>query len=277
MLGLIVLSYRCYGLPWKGALGLMPIALLWPPTAHAIGTVSIVWLAGIAMAYHFRKTRPLLSGIGIGIASATKYWAGLVMMIFLLKRRWAAVLGFASLWMVMLAIVLALNSKAIPRHFEVLRQTSAAIIQRTDNQAPIVASYRHAGWIGVGLIVVLFALIILFNRQSFLEPQPSTRAWILLSYCAVVILPTAYSPALLLQVPAIGFLLSARKIATTLLVLYCIIIPCIYTAGGEEAAFPMASVSIAIGLGFIVDALPIKALQKQWGSGLGLKEAFHHP
>jgi uncharacterized membrane protein len=234
-------------------------------------------LFGIALAYHFRKTRPLLSGVCIGIASATKYWAGLVLIPFLLKRKWTAVLGFISVWVVGLATVTIMNSRAIPRHLEVLRETSAAIIHRTDNQAPLVAVYRHAGWIGVVLLFLFFALIVLANRDCFLGRKASSRAWMLLSYFSVALLPTAYVYALMPLAPVIVFLVCRNKIATTLIALYCILVPCIYTAGGDVAVLPMASVSIAIGLGFLVDVFPVKAIQKKIGSSFGIKEVFDHP
>jgi len=266
MLGLIVLSFRFYGLSWKKALGLMPPTLLWPPTPFALGQVTILWLFFLALAYYFRKSQFCLSGVSIGLASATKFWAGIVMVIFVVKRKWTAVLGFLSIWIVMLAAVAILNSAAIPRYFVVSRQVSAGIIQRTDNQSPIVASYRYGGWIGVVLIALLFSVIVLVNRHHFYAwtTFPSTRAWMISSYFSVALLPTSYIYALIALLPVIGFLLWERKIATTILALGAILVPSIYVQGGDESVLPIASVTVLIGLAFILDVLPFKLFQKKW-------------
>jgi hypothetical protein len=266
MLGLMVLSFRFYGLSWKAALGSMPLTLLWPPTPFAIGQVTVLWLFFLAMAYYFRKRQLCLSGVSIGLASATKLWAGIVMVIFLMRRKWTAALGFLVIWIVMLAAVAILNSAAIPRYLVVSRQVSSGVIQRIDNQAPIVASYRYGGRVGVILIVLLFSLIVLLNRHYLYawKTFPSTRAWMICSYFAVALLPTSHIYALIPLLPVIIFLLGERNIVTTVLALYAILIPAIYVQGGEQSVVPISSVSIAIGLGFILDVLPFKLFQKKW-------------
>ncbi|MDT5060814.1 MAG: hypothetical protein QOH63_1273 [Acidobacteriota bacterium] len=269
MLCLIFLSYRFYGLSWKKSLGLTPLTLLWPPTSISLGQVTIVWMFGLAMAYYFRKTQPFWSGVAIGIASATKYWAGLIMIVFLMKRKQAVVWGCAALWILLLSIASALNSAAIPRYFEAAREASLRVIARTDNQSPLVVSYRHGGWVGVALIVLFFSLVVFVNRRFFYdwEAFPSTRVWMLLSYFSVALLPTSYIYALMPLLPVIIFLLCERKMAATVPALCALLIPCIYVQGGDQSALPMASVSIFIGLAFILDVLPFKIFQRQWQLG----------
>jgi uncharacterized membrane protein len=266
MLGLIILSFSCYGLSWKKALGLMPLTILWPPTPFALGGTTILWLFFLAMAYYFRKSRFCLSGVCIGLAAATKFWAGIVMVIFLVKRKWTAALGFLFIWIVMLAAVAILNFAAIPRYYVVSKGVSAGIIHRIDNQSPIVASYRYGGRIGVILIVLLFSLIVLLNRHCLFawKTFPSTRAWMICSYLSVALLPTSYIYALIPLFPVIIFLLWERNIVTTILALYALLVPSIYVQGGEQSVVPIASVSIAIGLAFILDLLPLKLFKKKW-------------
>ncbi len=266
MLGLIVLTYYFYGLSWKKAVGLMPFTLLWPPASIALGQVTILWMFGLAMAYYFRRRQPLWSGVSIGLASATKLFAGIVIGVFLLKRKWTAVLGFLSIWIVMLGVVSLLNSQALPQYFAISRPVGLAIIARSDNQSPIIVSYRYGGLIGVAFIALLFWLIIFANRKYLHERQtfPTTRAWMILTYFSVALLPTSYIYALIPLLPVIVFLISVKKIATTILSLYCILIPCIYVQGGDQSVLPMASVSWALGLAFILDLLPVKIFQKKW-------------
>ncbi|MDQ3819434.1 MAG: DUF2029 domain-containing protein [Acidobacteriota bacterium] len=271
MLFLIALSYRFYGLSWKKALGLAPLTLLWPPACVSLGQVTVIWLFGLAMAYYFGKARTnFWSGFSIGIASATKYWAGMALIIFVLKRRWAAVLGCLALWLLLLSIVLALNPETLHKYFEAAREASVRVISRTDNQAPIIASYRYGGWIGVTLIALYFSLIVFANRRFFYEWEisPSTRVWMLMSYFSVALLPTSYLYSLLPLVPVIIFLLSERKIVTTLIVLYCLLIPSVYVKGGDESVIPVASATLLLGLAFILDLLPLKVFQRKWGEGL---------
>lgn len=266
MLCLIALSFRLYGLSWRIALGLAPLTLLWPPASIALGQVTILWLCCLALAYYFRKSSLFWSGVGLGLASATKFWAGMMIIIFLLKRRWTAVLGFISIWIAMLAAVCALNWKAIPRYFEASRQVSLPIIERTDNQAPIIVSYRNGGWAGVALILCFFSLIVFVNRRCLVEWKrfPSTRAWMLASYFSVVLLPTSYVYALIPLLPVIIFLLCERKIASTALAALALLIPSVYVQGGDESALPIASVSLFLGLALILDVMPFKIFQRRW-------------
>ena len=264
MLGLIVFSLRCYDLSWKKALGLMPLTLLWPPTSFALGQLTVLWLFFLSLAYYLRK-RQLWSGVSIGLASATKLWAGIVLLIFVVKRKWPAVFGFILIWIVMLTTVYVLNSAAIPRYLVVSREVSSGIIHRTDNQSPIVASYAHGGWIGAVLMVLLLSLVLFVNRRYFYQWTvfPSTRAWMLSSYFSVALLPTSYSYALVPLLPVIVFLFWQKKIASAILAAGGILAPCFYVEGGEESVLPLVSVTVFVGLAFIVDTLPLKIFQKE--------------
>jgi hypothetical protein len=129
-----------------------------------------------------------------------------------------------------------------------------------------MVSYRQGGWIGVALLVLFFSLVVFINRRFFYEWEtfPSTRVWMLLSYFGVALLPTSYIYALMPLLPVIIFLLCERRIAATIPALCALLIPCIYVEGGDQSVVPMASVSIFIGLAFILDVLPFKIFQKRW-------------
>jgi hypothetical protein len=273
MLALIVLSYRFYGLSWKMSLGLMPLTLLWPPASASLGQVTVVWMFGIALAYRFRKSRLFWSGVSVGLASLSKYMPALLMIAFLLKRKWRAILGFVTLWIVSLSIVSILNPAAIPRYFEENKHTTIAIIERPDNASPLLVSYRYGGWLGVGAIILLFALIAFVNRRYFYEWRdfPSTRAWMLLAYFAVACLPIFWIYSLMPLLPVLIFLLSERKIVTSVIALLCILIPSVYVRGGELSVLLTASVCLFTGLAFILDLSSIKIFQKQWRLGLSIK------
>jgi hypothetical protein len=272
MLCLIVFSFRFYGLSWKMSLGLMPLTMLWPPASASLGQVTIVWMFGIAMAYHFRKHRQFWSGASLGLASLSKYMPGLLVIIYLGKRRWKAVSGFLSVWIFSLSLVTLLNPAAVPRYFEENKTTSLAIIQRPDNSAPLAVSYHYAGLAGAALLILFFALIVFVNRRYFLEwPSfPSTRIWMLLSYFAVACLPIFWVYSLMPLLPVLVYLIFQRKIATTILCAPCILIPSLYIHGGEQAVALISSVCVFAGLAFILDALPYKPFQKRWRLGLNV-------
>ncbi len=283
MLCLIVFSYRLYGLSWKLSLGLMPLTLLWPPASVSLGQLTIVWMFGLALGYHFKGRRLFWSGAGVGLASILKFLPGIVIFIFLVKRRWAAVLGFVAVWALSLSLVTLLNSAAVPRYLEeqlvtkrVYEQNNPAstpistpsfVIQRTDNSAPLLVSYRYAGWLGVALLLLLFTAIVFANRECFYERDgtPSTRGWMIVSYLAVACLPIFWLYSLLPLLPVIGYLFFRRKVVTTAICVYSLLIPSIYIWGGDQSAAPIASVCILIGLAFILDRLPFNLFQKGWG------------
>jgi hypothetical protein len=270
MLSLVVLSFRLYGLSWKTSLGLTPLSMLWPPASASLGQVTIVWMFGLALGYRFRRSRLFWSGASVALASLSKYLPVLVMLLYLVKRKWRAVLGFVALWVISLSLVSILNPAAIPRYVEENKTTSFFLMQRTDNSGLLVVGYRYGGVVGVILIALLFAVIIYVNRRFFQDSKdyPSTRAWMLASYFAVACLPIFWIYSLMPLLPVLGFLIFQRKIATTVICLYCILIPSIYIRGGEQAVLPMASVSVFAGLAFIFDALPFKLFQKQWQARL---------
>lgn len=286
---LIVLSFHFYGLPWRLSLGLMPLVLLWPPASASLGQTTIVWMFGLSMAYYFRERRLFWSGASIGLASLTKYFPGLVIIIFLLKRKWAAVLGFALVWVFALSLITLMNPATIPRYIEeqfvtkriydanpdaVPLTTTAVTMRRTDNTAPLVVSYRYGGLIGLILMILFFAIIFFTNRRYFFEwkTYPSTRLWMLLGYFSVACLPIFWIYSLMPLLPLIAFFLFERKIVTTAIALYSILIPSIYIQGGEQSVIPIASATVCLGLAFILDTLPLKFFQRKWGENLLLAD-----
>ena len=266
MLCLIVLSYRFYGLSWKLSLGLMPLTLFWPPASASLGQVTIVWMFGVAMAYYFRRSKLFWSGVSVGLASASKYLPALLMIAFIIKRKWMAILGFVSFWIAALAMVLILNASAIQRYVEENRHTSVAIMQRPDNAAPLLVGYRYGGWLGLAAIICFYGAIVFANRECFSgeKDYPSTRAWMLLSYFAVACIPIFWIYSLMPLLPVIAFLVKGGRVATTILAVGAVLIPSILIQAGESSILAIAGAVAILGLALIFDVLPMKILQRQW-------------
>ena len=83
------------------------------------------------------------------------------------------------------------------------------------------------------------------------------------SYFSVALLPTSYIYALVPLLPVIVFLIWQKKIVSGILATGAILAPCFYVEGGEESVLPLVSVTVFVGLAFIVDTLPLKIFQKE--------------
>lgn len=248
-------------LSWWRALALTPVLLLWPPVATSLGQITIIWMFALAMAYRLSKEHPSWSGLWIGIGAMTKLTPGVMMIAFILQKRWRALIGFALAWSVALATIVILNPSAILRYIEVNKSNMPVIIQREDNASLLVAGYRWAGWLGILAVTSFFLVIIVVNRRLLLSERAviSAKGWMLLSYFAVALLPIFWIYSLLPLLPVMVFLVSQKKIITTLIVALCVFIPCISPPWGVEAVGPLVAVNVLVGLAFILDALDNRA------------------
>jgi Glycosyltransferase family 87 len=261
MLGLLALVFRIYGMPWLVALGLTPIALLWPPIATSLGQLTIIWLLGFAIGYRYMRHDYFLSGVGIGLAALTKIIPGLMIILFLSKKRWSAILGIVLVGIASLVIVALLSLNSISQYVQVNRLNSVAMILRDDNSSLLGTGYRSGGWWGVTLVLIFIALVFWTNKKYVsgkTDHFPPTELWMLLNYFAVVLLPVSWIYSLAPLLPVIVFLLSKRKMSTMFVGSCCIIIPFIVPAWGPYSAFPLVLVNVLTGVGLILDALPFR-------------------
>lgn len=260
MLALLVLTLRCYGVSWKTALGLTPVALLWPPVATSLGQMTIIWLFGLAAGYRLQSKRPLWSGMSIGLASMTKLFPGLLIVAFFLKRQWRALLGFVSIWLASLVILVLLHPGSIHRYLEVNRSTAPDMIWRADNSSLLLNSYRYGGWIGLALVLAFFLLIVWTNRDCLYDSEPfaSPRLWRLLSYFTVALLPISWGYSIAPLLPIVTFLVSRRKLSTMIVGSWCIVISCVGPMWGPYSVLPLVLVNLLVGTGLLFDALPFR-------------------
>jgi len=258
MLALIVFTFRCYGVSWKAAIGLTPIVILWSPIATSLGQLTIIWLFALAAGYYFERRQQFWSGILIGLAAITKFFPSILIISFLLKKKWLALLGFVSTFVSSLLILLYMYPSSISRYIEVNQSNSIDMILRLDNSSLLINSYRVGGWTGVTLILLLFLSIIWVNKEYFYEPvlSLSPRLWILLSYFSVALLPVSWVFSLAPLLPIVIMLISRKKLSTLIVGFCSILIPCIFPPFG--VAIPFALVILLIGMGLLFDGLPFK-------------------
>lgn len=260
MLVLLVLSFRCYGVSWKAALGLTPVALLWTPMQISLGQVTIIWLFGVAAAYRFQQERQFLSGASVGLAALTKYLPGLMIIAFLVKKQWRALAGFVGLWLVILVVFIGLFPGTIDRYFEVNQTTSMETIHRADNSALLVSGFRIGGWLGAGLISVFLLAILVANRDCILDLQPESvaRFWRILVYLSVVLLPIAWIYSIVPLLPIVIYQVRQRKVLVKLAGWCCLVLPCLAPPWGDLSVLPLMLVTVLVGAGLLFDALPCR-------------------
>jgi hypothetical protein len=257
MLGLLAFAFRLYGLPWLVALGLTPIALLWPPVSTSLGQFTIIWLLGCAVGYRHMWRNYFLTGIGIGLAALTKIAPGLMIILFLSKKRWPAILGIASVGIVSLASAVLLSPASLYQYVQANRSNARAMFLREDNASLLGTGYRWGGAWGIIAVFVFLALVCWANRRVVCEKNtlfPSTTLWMLLTYVSVALLPVSWIYSLTPLLPVIGCLLGKRKLSTLAVGLCCIGIPLFVPIWGSMAVLPLVLVNVLVGVGLLVDA-----------------------
>lgn len=203
MLAAIVVSFRAYELSWKHAILFTAASLFWPPVTTSLGQLTPLWLLGIGLAYHYRS-RPFVAGLWLGFASLAKFLPGVFLLLFIVRKKWSALLGFGAVWAVALLILLILSPNSISRYIEVNRTGTLSTIMRPDNAAFIASTLTRFGPLLAGVALTFVMVVTLVNwRDWFSQKEISLRSWMLFSYLAVVLLPIAWVYSLLPLLPDI--------------------------------------------------------------------------
>jgi hypothetical protein len=203
---------------WEVSFLIAVLALLWPPIAVSFGQITLVWLFGLMIAYRIRNTYPFWSGIFIGVASLTKFLPAILLIPFILRRKWAAVAGFAVTWLTALGIILILSPNAIHRYITANRTNSINTINRLDNGAFTMFLYRNSGIKGLMIAAILVILFLALTTKIWLHNRDkhiTQDEWNLYSFFAVLLLPIAWIYSLAPLVPQLLSLLQKNKVVRT--------------------------------------------------------------
>lgn len=202
MLGSVIWSFRLYGLGWRQALQLSAIGLLWPPLTASLGQLTPLWLLGIALAFHWRVKSPFASGFWIGFAALTKFLPGIFLLLFLVRKKWAALIGFTTAWGAALIFLVWLAPGSIRRYLEVSRAETMTTITRPDNTALVAATLVRCGPIlAAGVLLFLLLLLVRNGNGWFVQTEISQVDWELFSFLAVALLPISWIYSLLPLMP----------------------------------------------------------------------------
>lgn len=267
MLGLLGCTFRMYGMSWQAAWGWTCIAFFWPPILTSLGQITIIWLFGWAIGYHYSRRHSWVSGLGIGVASLTKLVPILMVACFVSnKKRWHVLWGLLLVWGIALVILILLSPQALFQYVDTNRLNSVEMILRDDNASLLAVGYRSLGWLGTGCGLAFLGLVVWANKDRLFDPSdrsPSWNLWMVMSYVIVNLLPVFWIYSFTPLLPVIISLLTKRKLFSVFIGGTCLAVPFIVPSWGSVTVFPFVVINLLLGIGLIADALPFKVLTAQ--------------
>lgn len=253
MLALIASTLVCYGASIKVAIGLAPLTLLWPPMTFSLLQLTILWVWGIAIGYRFLRDKTFWSGVGVGLAALTKFFPAVMLVVFILKRKWAGVIGFVVVWVIAGLAIIGLNPSSLYEYIAANRTNSFEQFMRADNFAFLSLAYREVGLFpALALVLVALGIILALIRLFKTNVLAMPYLWIGLSYMAVALLPLVWLYSLAPLFPVILYLLTRGKLSTILAGAFGLLIPGIIAPSAAIIAMAV------IALGLVFDLLPYK-------------------
>ena len=269
MIGCIFVSMLMYGFSWRWSLFWSALSLFWSPVILSFGQITLIWMLGIAVAFKYRNTNSFMAGIGIGIASITKFLPLLALFPFFLKKKITAGVGCALIWSVSLAIVLALNHSAVFDYLTANRGLAGHAAARLDNASLVMGFYREYGFLGFILLGLFISGIYYINRYDFLNPaQISARCFMFFSWLSVILLPIAWVYSMAPLLPLLIYFLLQKNVLSTVLCLFIAVLPNLYRPFGDKFVIVFYLCTLLSGLLFISDRLPGKYFQLNYGASL---------
>ena len=138
---------------------------------------------------------PLMAGVWIGIALSRNFSLPLMLVPFIIKRKWITVMGFVLSWLLAIGLISILSPNAIHRYLEVMKEISFTWITWIGDGFPLIFLYRYFGLTGLGSGLFLLLSILLLNWRKYLNQDKdiSSDTWHLFSFFSVVLLPIAWA------------------------------------------------------------------------------------
>jgi Glycosyltransferase family 87 len=252
MLGALAAAYWALGAPAGPAVALAPLTLVWPPGGWSMGQLTPVWLLGLALAWRLRD-RPGPAGAAIAIASLTKLFPALLLLPFLVLRRWSVLRGFALVWGIAAAALLILDAGAIGRYVTILRTASRRQAARGENSALLWAAAHNYGAAGVAVGVVLIASVLVLALRRIRQGGELDRlSWDSFGWAAVALLPIAWIYSLLPLLPTLARLVRRGGLVAAGLCLVTFVMPFVVDPFGLPGGIRLAFATAALGVALIV-------------------------
>jgi Glycosyltransferase family 87 len=252
MLAALAAAYWALGAPPALGAALAPLTLAWPPGGWSTGQLTPLWLLGLALAWRLRD-RPAPAGAAIALASLTKLLPALLLVPFLLLRRWSVLRGFALVWGAAVALLLVLDAGAIGRYVTILRTASREQAARGENSALLWAADHKYGAAGVAVAVVLVAAVLVRAlRRVRRRGELDRLSWDGVGWLSVALLPIAWIYSLLPLLPALARLVWRGGLLAAALALVTFVIPFLVDPFGLPGGIRLAVATAALGLSLVV-------------------------
>jgi hypothetical protein len=219
MFACIVLTARAFNLSWKISLFAGLLSLAWPPAIWSLGQFTAIWMLGLALAYRFRD-KPFLSGLFIGLASLPKYFAAALLIHPVWRKRWAALIGFAAVWLAAISLLLLLRVDSISAYVASNVSNSMDQILRPDNGALAIVAWRMGGWPGIAAVVVLTLCMFWIGLRN-----DGVYGWACLVWLGVACLPITWVYSLLPLLPWLLITLKSDQKYPRLLAVIALALP----------------------------------------------------
>ena len=240
---------------WDWAFLVTAMVLFWPPIATSFDQITIVWLFGLAMAYHYRNERPLLSGVFIGIASFTKLLPAVLLLPFLLRRNVNAAKGFGLSWLTALVILLLLSPKALMRYLISNRLNATEIILRWDNGSFLFFLFRRIGLAGLFITVIVILMLLVLAYRKYCQESArelSTQEWNISAFLTVLFLPITWIFSITPLLPNILLLLQDKRWIVRVLAICALIPPILVPPWGTQSTVGLFGFFILAGTAFVL-------------------------
>jgi hypothetical protein len=220
----------------------------------AFGQFTILWLLLVTLAYVLRNTKPMISGVFIGIATLIKLFPALMLAPFLLQKKWRALGGFALAVLLGFASAFLICPEAIYQYLGLRQNIQSTILQAAN------ASLLNVGYQWFELPDLLFAagLLIVFllsNRKRFGtgETQIEEPSWMVWTFLSVALLPVVWIYSLVPLLPILLRLLASKNRMIKYIGWASLVLPICGPPWGSKAVPFVAGTTVLIGIGMTLN------------------------
>ncbi len=136
----------------------------------------MIWLICVILAFHYR-TNPFLAGILIAIASFTKLMPIVMLIPFLLRKKYLVMFGFLLAWVIALILLFLIDPNIWHSYLGANRMNFLDQILRPDSASFFIFPMKQLGMPGIIFTLILllavgFLLLNLYqgsNRQKSID------------------------------------------------------------------------------------------------------------